>query len=430
MSSDWTRARGNRELRFFGVLRESPALHFYLMQFVAFAYVFYRFASRSYEVYGRFPHEMFDFPRRYVVELWPTPGLYFTTFQFIYEFVPRPTPEVIFCLQLVILGFCVLGMAGLLPRLSALVCFVLGIHITGMMQSSNGDVDGGSLVMLVMLIMVLSPKENFYGPGRGFSPERRSVDTHWPVFLVLLAVGGFYTLSGLNKIFDVGPHWPFVLHLERRAVVAIENAVVLTSHFTLPNSLMVFMAKSPIFGIVSGTIAFIAEVGAISLLVLPRYRFFVISGLAVLHVMVFTNSGINFVGSTAVLLLCFDWNVLVRRAEIYYDGDCGFCERSLLWVKRFDWFDRLTIRPSRELAPQGARLDPALLENEVGLQDENGELYYGADAFEQIATRCPVLMPFALLMKVPGAILVARHVYDHVAANRRELGSLLPSPGE
>src|SRR5262245_3584093 len=97
----FTRSRRStsREVRFFGVLRESPALHFYLLQAVGFLYLAWRFASRSYVVYGILPDEAFDFPRPYQTELWPVPWLHFTTFQFLYDFVPRPGPEGIRLMQ-------------------------------------------------------------------------------------------------------------------------------------------------------------------------------------------------------------------------------------------------------------------------------------------------------------------------------------------
>ena len=67
----------NREVRFFGILRESPAFHFYLLQAVAFLYLAFRFASRNYTVYGILPDEAFDYPRAYLNELWPLPPLHF-----------------------------------------------------------------------------------------------------------------------------------------------------------------------------------------------------------------------------------------------------------------------------------------------------------------------------------------------------------------
>jgi predicted DCC family thiol-disulfide oxidoreductase YuxK len=127
--------------------------------------------------------------------------------------------------------------------------------------------------------------------------------------------------------------------------------------------------------------------------------------------------------------MCLDWNGIVRRATVLYDGDCGFCKRSVALVRRLDWFGRLDFRPigvgeTGGAAASGqpdAPADSAMLEREMGLVDENGEVYYGADAFEALGARCPLLWPLALALKVPGAILVARPAYRSIARHRRHL---------
>ncbi len=58
----------------------------------------------------------------------------------------------------------------------------------------------------------------------------------------------------------------------------------------------------------------------------------------------------------------------------------------------------------------------------MGLQDENGEVYYGADAFEQLSARCTMLLPFAILVKIPGVIYLARYIYGIVARDRIRFG--------
>ena len=49
----------------------------------------------------------------------------------------------------------------------------------------------------------------------------------------------------------------------------------------------------------------------------------------VLHVSVYYSAGINFLGSSFILLLCFDWNAPFRKATIYFDQDCGICQKKL-----------------------------------------------------------------------------------------------------
>lgn len=415
----------NGEIRLFGIFRDSPPLHFYLVQLGAFSYFLYRFASRDYTVYGFLPHEMFDYPRGFVLELWPLPFLHFTSFQFIYAVLPRPNPEAIFILQLVVIGACCLGIIGLFPRLCAAVAFGIGLHLTGMMASSNSIIDGGTLALCMLLILALSPSGNFYGFKNGVSLSKRSPNYHWPVFLVLLLIGSFYTYAGLNKIIDVGPHWPLVLHLENLAPVGIERSLFLGSRYA--NPFVSQLTSSYALSVGAGLVTMIGEVALVSVLFLPRFRLLLIGSMIVMHLLVFLVAGINFVGSSFILLFCLDWNVVARKAGVYYDDQCSFCIRSLKWVKYFDWFGRIQMLPISQIDLHRPEVDPALVQKAMCLVDENGEVYYGADAFEQIAARCPGLWGWAVLMKIPGVIYFARYVYRIVAENRMRLGCAVES---
>lgn len=394
--------RGNREIRFFGVFRPSPPLHFYLLQFVGFAYFLYRFASRSYTAYGHVPDDLFRYQRSSVVlELWPVPLLHFTSLQFIYAVLPRPTPQVIAGLQIVIVLACLCGLAGLAPRWSALAAFVLGLHVTGLMQSSNSELDGGTLALCSMLILALSPRESFYRAGKSLTLSRRHPDYHWPLFLLLMVVGVYYTTAGLNKIVDIGPHWPFVLHLDRLAERGIERSLFVASRFAAPS--VAALHRSALLSSVAGVITLAGELFFITVLILPRYRLFFVVTAITLHVLVFLMAGINFVGSSAILLLCLDWNVLVRRATLSYDPASPIGRRAARWATRFGWLGRLVVSPIESPRPQ--------LPQALRLVDESGEVYDGVDALEQAAARCPVWWPFALLMKVPGVAYAARYIY-------------------
>ncbi len=404
------------------MFRESPALHFYVLQFLGFGYLLYRLASRDYTVYGFLTEEMFNYPRR---PPWmEIPLLHFTTFQWIYAFIPRPTPEVIFWLQVIGIIACVAGMIGLRPRWCAVVAFLIGSHLAGMMQASNSEVDGGELVHCLLLVLALSPATNFYGPATGFNLSKRSPDHHWPVFLWFLIIGSWYTMSGLNKLIDVGPHWPFVLRLENLAAWDIEKSIFLASKYA--NAKVAALHSSPAFSVFGGFMTLAGELFFLPVILWwPRLRPAFVFVMIAFHLLVFWLTGINFVGSAILLVTCLDWNALVRNVKVYYDDACGFCTRSVASVKRFDWFNRIHPSPISQLRDETQRFDLARLKDAMGLEDENGEIYYGADAFEQIATRCPLLLPFSLFMKIPGAVYPARYVYGIIARNRTKLGCSL-----
>ncbi|WP_187329337.1 thiol-disulfide oxidoreductase DCC family protein [Halomicronema hongdechloris] len=339
---------------------------------------------------------------------------YFTTFQFIYQFFPRPNENIILLIQVAIIVSCIFGILGVHPKACALIAFLFSTHLTGMVQITNAEIDGGTIALCSLLILALSPRESFYGLANGYSLTQRNSRYHWPIFLLFFVIGSFYTSAGINKIIDIGIHWPFVLHLDHLAEVGIENSIFLSSRYVSP-SVSSFHLSYPL-SVIAGVVALIGELFFVTIVFLPRYRLFFVASMSLMHCLVFLTAGINFVGSSILLFLCLDWNSLLRRVTIYYDDQCLFCSRTVFGLKKLDWFHRLETVPISDDVPHS--LDMRRLELEMGLKDENGEVYYGADAFEQVASRLPVLYPLAILTKIPGIIFVSRYLYLLIAENR------------
>jgi len=164
----------------------------------------------------------------------PVPVLHITTFQFINDFIPRPSPDIIVGLQYSIILACLMGVIGIFPRWMAGLVFLLGTHLTGMAQASNADSDDGTLVLCLLLILALVPSKYLYGWKNGFHLENRSANYHWPIVVLFIIVGSWYSYSALAKIIDTGPHWPIVLHLENLATGGIKQSLFLYSDFRFP----------------------------------------------------------------------------------------------------------------------------------------------------------------------------------------------------
>ncbi len=411
---------GNRRLRPFGVLRESPAFHFYLLQAVGFLYLAWRFASRNYTVFGVLPPDAFDYPRGHVFELLPIPSVWFVTGQFIYEFIPRPGPDTIAAIQAFVVAVALLGFAGIRPRVCAVIGFFAGTHFTGMVQATGADMDGGSLLYCLLLILALSPGSNFYGRKHGFRPGRLSVDHHWPSLLVLVTVSAYYTFSGVMKVVDSGPLWPIDVHLDHLALSGREESLFKARPFRLP--VMAWPHVHFAVSVIDGLASLFGELFFFGVLLWPRWRMRLVVTMILLHHFVLFLNGINFTGNSFLIAMCLDWNALARRITVLYDGECGFCRRATAWLGRADLFKRLDFRPIEELPAAEAPFDPAILEREMGAVDQNGDAFHGADAFEELGARVPFLWPFALAMKFPGAMLVARPVYRLIAKHRKHMG--------
>jgi hypothetical protein len=373
----------------FGVFRKSPPLHFYMLQCLAFAYMLYRLLSRDYSIYGVLPSGAFDYPRTFILELWPPrPLLHWSSFQFIYSFIPRPDPSTLKGLQWIAAVFCVSGLLGILPRLSAWIAFAIVVHLTGMMQASNSELDGGSLALVALLIVGLSSARAPYRFGRPLNWRKHEVDCHWPIFLLFMFVGAFYTSAGLNKIIDVGLDWPMRLHLERLAARSLEASIFLTNRYVHPG--ITALHQSEALSVVAGFITLIGEVGFISILFLPRWRLFFATSMAALHVLVYMMAGINFVGSSAILFLCLDWNVVARRAKVNFDPNDEPLAKRIASIASRDRFGLLEIKEVVD-AKSG----------HLVVEDEHGDVYVGARAWSEIYARCPRYWPRAALYRLP-----------------------------
>ena len=113
---------------------------------------------------------------------------------------------------------------------------------------------------------------------------------------------------------------------------------------------------------------------------------------------------------------------------LYYDGECGFCTRSV-WALAFaDFFRVVAWTDFRKLPnpPVGltwADLDAAayleIMAGDTGEDSGQGrKLYRGFYAFRMLTLRLLPLMPLALLLWLPGVNRLGEWAYGWVAANR------------
>ena len=82
---------------------------------------------------------------------------------------------------------------------------------------------------------------------------------------------------------------------------------------------------------------------------------------------------------------------------------------------------RINLIPSYSTEKYPNEMKKTRLDLEMGAVDENNEIFYGADAFEQVFSRIPLCWPIAILMKTPGVIYLARLCYKTIAKNRNKL---------
>lgn len=113
-----------------------------------------------------------------------------------------------------------------------------------------------------------------------------------------------------------------------------------------------------------------------------------------------------------------------------FDADCGFCARSTMVLQRLDRHHRLAFLP---LQDAGTLLPDAPSREELALtlhvRDSDGQWIRGGAACLRIAAAIPVLMPLALVGRLPFASAVIERGYQLVARNRYRLSRLFGLEG-
>jgi predicted DCC family thiol-disulfide oxidoreductase YuxK len=111
--------------------------------------------------------------------------------------------------------------------------------------------------------------------------------------------------------------------------------------------------------------------------------------------------------------------------QVIFDGDCGFCIRSLRVCRALDWRHRLGFHDSHDrrridaLFPQ---LRAADFENAMFAVDAAGRAYRGFFAFRRIAWETPLLWLMLPVLYFPGSTAIGPRVYAWIARNRHRLG--------
>lgn len=116
----------------------------------------------------------------------------------------------------------------------------------------------------------------------------------------------------------------------------------------------------------------------------------------------------------------------MTRPVLVYDGDCGFCRRSIRWIQTHDRAERLEYLP-RQSADRIARypqLDATRYQNAIQLVCPDGTIRSGAAATATALTSLPDRrwQYLGRLLQLPGIRQCARLGYQWIANNRHRFG--------
>ncbi len=119
------------------------------------------------------------------------------------------------------------------------------------------------------------------------------------------------------------------------------------------------------------------------------------------------------------------------KHTVLYDDECPLCTFQMKLLTWLDWFGLLSLIPvsserAQVLAPSISRED--LLEA-IHCIAKNGRIYRGARALRFVGMRLPLMVPMALVLWIPGVILIAEKVYQLISRNRLVLSRLFGCKG-
>jgi predicted DCC family thiol-disulfide oxidoreductase YuxK len=122
------------------------------------------------------------------------------------------------------------------------------------------------------------------------------------------------------------------------------------------------------------------------------------------------------------------WKRKMGDMEMIYDGQCGFCVRSMAWFLSFDGLRQIRIRDFR--SNSSPVVGDAQMEKALYLVLPDGRALPGFDAYRHVVLRIPGLWWQVPFFYVPVlSRLFGRPLYNWIAANRSRLSAIrLGSP--
>jgi predicted DCC family thiol-disulfide oxidoreductase YuxK len=140
-----------------------------------------------------------------------------------------------------------------------------------------------------------------------------------------------------------------------------------------------------------------------------------------------SSLGINlfFTGVFFSWILFFPIHRVFQKVVVLWDGECKFCEKSVLIAKKFDWFNRFIVINSQEKELHREHLEGWDGDIHRGLWAkgvESIESSVGFDGFRRMVWVMPVFWIILPLLYMPFIPTIGRAVYSWIAKNRYRFG--------
>lgn len=119
---------------------------------------------------------------------------------------------------------------------------------------------------------------------------------------------------------------------------------------------------------------------------------------------------------------------MLNRPVLLWDGSCGFCQRWVARVERWDRAGRIETLKARDRSkyPELLRIADDDLDHAMHLALPDGRIFAGGRAVPALLRLLPGGRWLAWVFLVPGVGWVTDRCYAWVAARRHKLGCAIP----
>lgn len=118
------------------------------------------------------------------------------------------------------------------------------------------------------------------------------------------------------------------------------------------------------------------------------------------------------------------WKARMGEMEMIYDGQCGFCKRSMAWLLAFDGLGQIAIRDYR--SNPSPVVPSEKVDNALYVVYGDDRALPGFNAYRYVVLRVPGLWWLTPLFYIPFiSAWVGRPVYHWVASNRGKLSAII-----
>ena len=256
--------------------------------------------------------------------------------------------------------------------------------------------------------------------------KEQSIFAGWPILLIQWMVSMIYLSSALWKLAKGGTTWMNGYTLQY---------YLLQDGLRWGSNLGVWLGQHHSLVRMLSWLTILFEGTFFAVLIFPRLAWFYVPMGAALHTGIYLAMRAPFFQYLAIYAIFVPWARLVgtvsrslgfrAKAEVFYDGQCPSCIRSMTLLGYFDWFNRLTFsnletgwqylaEARREISAEDCR-------GEMHLLLPDGSLRKGFFAFRETFKRLPALWPLLLAFYLPGASTFGPEIYSWFASKRLRL---------